>query len=93
MFVGYGWVILHLPAVTTLKEKRRIIQSALSDLRLKFKVAASEVGFHDKWQRAQIGFASVGSSLSEIEVFGRNVFQYFDELSRVEVTDRSFQIV
>ena len=54
-------VDLHLPQARSLKDKRAIIRPILDGARHRYRVAASEVGFQDRWQRALLGFAAVGS--------------------------------
>ena len=53
---------LHLPQSHSLKEKRAVIRPILDGARHRFQVAAAEVAFQDKWQRALLGFAAVGGS-------------------------------
>ena len=50
---------LHLPACHSLKEKRAVITPILQGARHRYQVAASEVAFQDKWQRAGLGMATV----------------------------------
>jgi uncharacterized protein YlxP (DUF503 family) len=44
----------------SLKEKRAVVKPILEGARRRYQVAAAEVGAHDKWQRAVLGFATVG---------------------------------
>lgn len=60
MDVGALEVDLHFPHCHSLKEKRAVIRPILDGARNRFRVAASEVAFHDKWQRARLGFSCVG---------------------------------
>lgn len=53
---------LHLPNCHSLKEKRGVIKPVLHGAHHRFGVAAAEVSFQDKWQRAGLGFASVSAS-------------------------------
>lgn len=53
-------VDLHLPQSHSLKDKRAIIRPILDGARHRYRVAASEVAFQDRWQRALLGFAAVG---------------------------------
>jgi uncharacterized protein len=67
---------LHLPACHSLKEKRAVITPILEGCRRRYAVAAAEVAFQDKWQRAGLGVATVAGSaghatdvLDEVERF------------------------
>jgi uncharacterized protein len=62
MFVLSLAVDLHLPAARSLKEKRVVVKSILDGAQRRFRVAAAEVGYHEQWQRAELGFAVVAGS-------------------------------
>lgn len=57
-------VELHIPTARSLKDKRAVIKPILEGVRHRFEVAAAEVGFQDKWQRAELGVAVVSGSAS-----------------------------
>ena len=58
---------LRLPAVRSLKEKRRILRALLSQLDSTFPVSVAEVGFQDQWRRATGGAALVGTQAGHLE--------------------------
>ncbi|HUJ80000.1 MAG TPA: DUF503 domain-containing protein [Nitrospiria bacterium] len=51
---------LHLPAPSSLKEKRRILKSVIERIQQHFNVSIAEIGDHELWRRAAIGVACVG---------------------------------
>lgn len=53
---------LHLPSCRSLKAKRAIIRPILDGARTRYRVASSETGYQDQWQRSALGFAAVSSS-------------------------------
>ena len=55
-------VELYLPACRSLKEKRAVVKPIVEGARRRFAVAAAEVGGHDHWKSARLGFAAVASS-------------------------------
>jgi uncharacterized protein YlxP (DUF503 family) len=63
-----------LPHCHSLKDKRAVIRPILDGARRRYQVAAAEVGFQDKWQRALLGMACVGNDGSYVN----------DVLSKVE---------
>lgn len=83
MYVVYGTMELHLPYVSSLKEKRKIIQAIMARIRKRFNVSMSEVDHHDLWQRSSIGFAAVTSSFGEseliISVLKETLFHFSDQ--------------
>ncbi len=62
MHVAALSVDLHLPQSHSLKEKRAVIRPILDGCRHRFRVAAAEVAYQDRWQRAGLGFGVVAST-------------------------------
>ncbi len=60
MVVASMRLTLRVDGSTSLKDKRRVLQSLLSRLRQRFGLAVSEVGDHELWNSAEIGFVAVG---------------------------------
>jgi uncharacterized protein len=75
MFVLALQVELHIGDSHSLKDKRGVIRSVVDGSRRRFQVAAAEVGHHDVWQRASLGFAAVSSS-------HQHTTEVIDEVSR-----------
>ena len=67
MIVGIGWFDLHIQGNRSLKGKRRIVKSLKERIRSHYNVSIAEVGCLDKWQRAEIGLASVGNDRQRIQ--------------------------
>ena len=59
-------VDLRLPDCHSLKEKRSVVRTVLDGARNRYRVAAAETDHHDRWQRAELGFAGVGGSPSHL---------------------------
>jgi len=51
----------------SLKEKRAVIRKLIDRTQARFKLHLAEVGGQDTWQRAQLGFAVVGSEMQVVE--------------------------
>ena len=62
MNVGICKVKLRLPENLSLKGKRRIIKSIITQVRNKFNVSVAEVDDHDVWQLATIGICCVSNN-------------------------------
>lgn len=93
MFVLYGSVEIHLPYSTSLKSKRKVINSIIDRLRKRLNLSISEVAYHDLWQRSTLGFAIVSSSIPELEKFVSYINDtlynnYFD----IEITSFNYDI-
>ncbi len=66
---------VHLGDAHSLKDKRSVVRTVLDGARNRYRVAAAETGHHDKWQRAELGFAAVASTSGHAE-------QVIDEVER-----------
>ncbi len=62
MIIGACTIVLHLPGVFSLKEKRSIVKSVLARLRNEFNVSTAEVDAQDMHSRAVLGVACVSAS-------------------------------
>ena len=78
---------LHLPSCHSLKEKRAVIKPILDGCRRRYAVAAAEVGAQDKWQRAELGVASVASSPAHVTEVLDAVERFVWSFPEVEVVD------
>lgn len=56
---------LHIPMSRSLKARRAAVVPIVEGLRTRYRVTAAEVGLHDRWQRAAVGFAVVSGSASK----------------------------
>ena len=87
MFVGSIEVDLHLPHCHSLKEKRAVIRPIVDGARNRFQVAAAEVAFQDKWQRAELGFAAVGPDHRHVQDVLDRVERFVWSFPEIEVLD------
>jgi uncharacterized protein YlxP (DUF503 family) len=68
-----------------LKEKRAVIRPILEGARRRYQVAAAEVGFQDKWQRALLGMACVGDDTSHVHEVLTKVERFVWSFPEIEV--------
>lgn len=59
--LGQLTIHLHLPACSSLKEKRGRLKPLLARLHKEFNVSVAEMDLQDKWQEAIIACAMVGN--------------------------------
>jgi uncharacterized protein len=69
---------LHLPACSSLKEKRGRIKPLISRLRREFNVSVAEMDLQDKWQEAIIGCAMIGNDRVFLESALQNVAKWVE---------------
>jgi uncharacterized protein YlxP (DUF503 family) len=62
MFVGLGRFEIHIPASTSLKDKRRVLRPVTAAVRKKFNASVAEVDYQDLRQRSTIGVSCVAES-------------------------------
>lgn len=74
MVIGVARVVLHIPGALSLKDKRAVMKSLLSQVQREFSVAAAEVERQDQWQIGVIGVSCVSSDVRHAdEVLARAV--------------------
>jgi hypothetical protein len=66
-------ISLYIPHSHSLKEKRAVIRKLIDRTQARFKLHVAEVGGQDTWQRAQLGFAVVGSDTKVVESIAEEV--------------------
>ncbi|MFZ0059560.1 MAG: DUF503 domain-containing protein [Acidimicrobiales bacterium] len=66
MQAGVLTIELVIDSSRSLKDKRAVVRHLLDTARRRFAVSASEVGHHDKWQRAELGFAVVAADAAHV---------------------------
>lgn len=67
MFVGALEMDLQIASSGSLKAKRAVVRHIVEVARRRFGVSASEVAFHDRWQRTGLGFSAVAPSAGRVE--------------------------
>jgi uncharacterized protein YlxP (DUF503 family) len=67
MFVGIVRFELHLPAATSLKDKRSIVRGLKDRIRERVQASVAEVDHQDLWQRAAIGVAVVSGEARQVD--------------------------
>jgi uncharacterized protein YlxP (DUF503 family) len=67
MFVGIVRIELHIPAATSLKEKRSVVRGLKDRIRQRVRAAVAEVDHQDLWQRAALGVAVVSGESRQVD--------------------------
>ena len=67
--------------------QRAVIKPVLEGARRRYAVAAAEVGFQDKWQRAKLGIAAVASTERHVADVLDEVERFVWSFPEVEVLD------
>ncbi len=65
--IGILTIHLHLPACSSLKEKRGRILPLMARLRRKFNLSVAEMQLQDQWQDAVLGCAMVSNEAAHLQ--------------------------
>ncbi len=79
MIIGACVIQLHLPGVSSLKEKRSRLKPLLNDIRRRFNIAAAEIDKHDILQSADIAVVAVATDSPHIYSVLEKVVHWIDE--------------
>ncbi len=93
MVVGFGSIKFRLRDCHSLKGKRKIIKSIISQLRNNFNISVAEVGSNDIHQRAEIGFALAGNNRQLINSKIDKIFNLVEALGLAEIIDTEMEII
>lgn len=80
MSIGVLTLHLHLPGVTSLKEKRSQIKPVLARLHREFNVSTAEVDRQDMWQEAVLACALVSSDPDTTRRSLQTVLEYVERV-------------
>ncbi len=78
---------LFLPYSQSLKDKRQILKSLKEKTTHRFKIPVVETDYQDLWQRAQLGFAVVGSDRSFVESLADQMVRFIKEHDLAQIHD------
>jgi uncharacterized protein len=78
-------VSIHIPASSSLKDRRQVVRSILAVVRERYHVSAAEIGGQDTWQRATLGFAVVASEARIAEQTVDQIERYLWSRPEIEV--------
>ncbi len=93
MIIGILQIDLFLPDNQSLKEKRMLLKSLKTRLRNSFNVAISELGHHDKWQRALIGIVTISNEKKAVDSMLAKVVEFVNRERSVEIIDYSTELL
>lgn len=78
---------LQLPGCRSLKEKRSMLKPLKADLRRALNVTVAETDHQDRWQRAEVACATIGSSRTVVEETLRSADRMIASRDGVRVID------
>jgi uncharacterized protein YlxP (DUF503 family) len=93
MVVGIGIITFRLHDCHSLKAKRRIVKTIISQIRNHFNASVAEVGANDIHQRAEVGFSLTGNDRQLINSKVDKIFNLAEDLGLAEVIDTQMELI
>ena len=93
MYVGVARFDFLVPGSTSLKEKRRVVQSMIGTLSSRFNVAAAEVEHQDLRQRGTLGVSCVSNSSFHAQKMLHEVERYLRGRYEVEIVNVDIEVM
>lgn len=93
MVVGIGIVTFRIHGCRSLKEKRSIVKSLVRHVQNNFNVSVAEVGAHDIYQKAEIGFSLVGTDQRVVNSKSDKILNWWDNMGLAEIIDSDLEII
>lgn len=87
MFVGIVRIELHIPAATSLKDKRSVVRGLKDRIRQRVQASVAEVDYHDLWQRAALGVAVVSGESRQVDELIQTVRRIVDGTPGAELLE------
>ncbi|MDY6826175.1 MAG: DUF503 domain-containing protein [Bacillota bacterium] len=82
---------LHIPGPSSLKAKRKILQSIIHRLRNSFNISVSEIGSQDLWQRSELGIAAVCHNGAGADRIMEKILDFLDRESEIRIIDSQIE--
>jgi len=93
MVVGIGVITFRIHDCRSLKAKRSIVKSLVRQIQNNFNASVAEVGAHDIYQKAEIGFSLVGTDHAVINSKCDKILNMLDDAGLAEIIDTDLEIM
>ena len=93
MVVGLGTVTFRIHDCRSLKEKRSIVKSLIRKVRNNFNASVAEIGSHDVYQKAEIGFSMVGTDQRYINSKSDKLLNMLEDMGKAEIIGSELEIM
>ncbi|MBE9504190.1 MAG: DUF503 domain-containing protein [Proteobacteria bacterium] len=93
MVIGACKITIRISSVSSLKGKRQIVKKIVERVKNKFNSSIAEVGSHDKWQKAEIGFCVVGNEGSFVNSVLDKILDYIEDMQLAENIHSEIEII
>jgi len=93
MVIGLGIITFRIHGCRSLKEKRKVVKSLIRKVQNNFNASVAEVGAHDIYQKAEIGFSMVGTDPRYINSKSDKILNMLEEMGTAEIVDSELEIM
>ena len=93
MIVGTCILEVYIGGSQSLKDKRRVIKSAIDQIKNNFNVSIAEIGNLDQWQRATLGIAVVSQDSVLANQILTRIISYLEYKGTMEIIDYSIELL
>jgi uncharacterized protein YlxP (DUF503 family) len=93
MVVGLGTITFRIHDCRSLKEKRSIVKSLIRKVRNNFNASVAEIGSHDIYQKAEIGFSMVGTDQRYINSKSDKLLNMLEDMGTAEIVGSELEIM
>jgi len=94
MHIGVCQIEMRIPESHSLKDKRHVVKSIISQVRNKFEISIAEIEHQDNWQIASLGIAYVSNDARHAnEVLSRVVGYLQESRIKAEILDYSIEVI
>ncbi|MBS3975173.1 MAG: DUF503 domain-containing protein [Syntrophomonadaceae bacterium] len=93
MIVGTCVLEVYIGDSQSLKDKRRVIKSAIDQIKNNFNVSIAEIGNLDQWQRATLGIAVVSQDTVLANQILTRIISYLEYKGTMEIIDYSIELL
>ena len=89
--IAYCRFEIHIPMASSLKEKRKVIQSLIARCKNNYNVAVAELGQNDLWQRSTIGIVTLGNDRNYLDQQCRKIIEFVEEFAGLQVLNHHLE--
>ena len=93
MVVGLGIITFRIHECRSLKEKRKVVKSLIRKVQNSFNASVAEVGAHDIYQKAEIGFSMVGTDQRHINSKSDKILNMLENMGIAEIVGSELEIM
>lgn len=93
MTIGLLHMEFSIPGSRSLKEKRRAMNSLKNRLRNRYNCSVAEIGFKDKWARAELAVCVISDESAHVHSQLNEIVRFASMHHAAEMTDYSIETI